>query len=198
MAYGICDSSNNLIAAFVAPMSVISNKPVFVSDTLSLKRKTFSRSAQRWEISTNLEPLRQTANDLFVNFVTLGYTSAVNVNMPQNFGVISRRTTTTSTAITASATAINATSVPVTGNTATALLPKGTFVTFAGDTKVYMLTADFSAASGNLAIYPGLRKAIATTAAIKCMMMYICLAIMIQILLLVWCIVMVYYKTWVQ
>lgn len=151
MAYGIYENGK-VIAAFVAPMKVISNKPVFISDTLSLKRATYARTAQRWEIETNLEPLVETANDLFVNLVTKGLTEVVTVLMPQNYGVVKKRT------VTVSPTAVQPTkssnNVAVTGNNG--LIPKGTFIKFANHTKVYMVTADFSSASGTMTIYPNL------------------------------------------
>jgi hypothetical protein len=152
MSYGIYENGK-VIAAFVAPMKVISNKPVFVSDTLSLKRATYARTAQRWEIESNLEPLVDSANDLFVNLVTKGLTETVTILMPQNYGVIKKRTSTaTPTAVQASK---NSNNVTVTGNNG--LIPKGTFIKFANHSKIYMLTEDFkSTSSASMYIYPNL------------------------------------------
>ena len=150
MPYGIYEG-NAVIAEFVAPMTVRSNQPIFSSDTLSLKRVVTRRAAQRWEIETNLSPLNFTAQDLFVNLVTKGNTETVTVVMPQNFGVITRRTSTSSP--TASGTK-GATQVTVSGNTG--LIPKGTFVRFSTHSKIYMTTADLIG-NGALQIYPKLR-----------------------------------------
>src|SRR5210317_1465712 len=95
--YGIYDTaSQQTIARFAAPMTVRSNKPVFVSDTLSLSRKVSARSAQRWEIETRLEPLSATANELFTDLVTSGHFSTTKVLMPQNYGVIENLASTSS------------------------------------------------------------------------------------------------------
>ena len=150
MPYGIYED-NAVIAEFVAPMTVRSNQPIFSSDTLSLKRVVTRRAAQRWEIETNLSPLNFTAQDLFVNLVTKGNTETVTVVMPQNYGVITRRTSTSSP--TASGTK-GATQVTVSGNTG--LIPKGTFVRFSTHSKIYMTTADLIG-NGALQIYPKLR-----------------------------------------
>jgi hypothetical protein len=151
--YGIYENGK-IIAGFVAPIKVISNKPVFVSDTLSLKRATFSRTAQRWEIETNLEPLVETAHDLFVNLVTKGYSETITILMPQNYGVILKRTSTATP--TATQAVAGSSSVVVTNNSG--LIPKGTFIKFAEHSKIYMTTNDLSG-NGTLGIYPALKTA---------------------------------------
>lgn len=148
--YGIYENGK-VIARFTAPMTVRSNQPVFVSDTLSLKRFISRRSAQRWEIETGLEPLTSSAGDLFVNLVTKGYSETVTVLMPQNYGVKHNRTL-SSTTVTATGTA-GASSVTVAANTG--FIPKGTFVKFNSHSKIYMTTSDRST-NGTVSIYPPL------------------------------------------
>ena len=64
MIYGILkEGTQDVIAQFAAPMSMRSNRPIFSSDTLSLKRDISERPAQRWELETNLVPLSYTAED---------------------------------------------------------------------------------------------------------------------------------------
>lgn len=150
--YGIYENGK-IIAAFVAPLKVISNKPVFVSDALSLKRSTYSRSAQRWEIETNLQPLVETANDLFVNIVTKGKSETVQALMPQNYAVSLKRT---STAVVTATGLIGSSTVAIIGNNG--LIPKGCFVRFSENSKIYMTTANLIG-NGNLSIYPPLKKA---------------------------------------
>ena len=71
--YGIYDSvSGKVIATFAAPMTVKSNRPVSVSDTLSLKRFSSSSQAQRWEIETALVPANSGAQNLFADLVSKG------------------------------------------------------------------------------------------------------------------------------
>ena len=122
--YGIYENGE-VIAQFTAPLTVRSNQPVFVSDTLSLKRFISRRSAQRWEIDAGLEPLMNDAQDLMVNLVTKGYSEAVTIIVPQNYGVVKARTA-IGTA-TASGT-IGSGQVSVSG--LSGLIPKGTFIKF--------------------------------------------------------------------
>jgi hypothetical protein len=150
--YGIYDLTDGLLAAFVAPLTVKSNQPIFSADTLSLHRKVSRRTAQRWEIETNLMPLTLTANDLFVNFVVNGHSEPMYVLIPQNMGVIKRRT---STAIVSATGAVGASVVGISGHNG--LVPKGTFIKFANHDKVYMTTTDAVALDSTVGIYPTLR-----------------------------------------
>jgi hypothetical protein len=153
--YGIYEGGE-VIAQFVAPLTVKSNRPIFMADTLSLHRKVSRRTAQRWEIETNLMPLTTTANDLFVNFVVNGYSEPMYIVMPQNYGVIKRRT---STAATTASGAEGASVVTLAGHNG--LIPKGTFIKFDNHDKIYMTTADIVAIDNQLSIYPELRKPVA-------------------------------------
>jgi hypothetical protein len=162
--YGIYENGE-VIARFTAPMIVRSNQPVFVSDTLSLKRFISRRSAQRWEIDAGLEPLSNNAQDLMVNLVTKGYSEAVTVIVPQNYGVIKSRTATGVANATGS---LGSSQISITG--LSGLLPRGTFVKFAGHTKVYMTTTDVSfinGASSTINIFPTLRLAVSGTMSYK-------------------------------
>lgn len=153
--YGIYDpDTGETLAQFVAPMTVKSNHPIFMADTLSLHRKVSRRTAQRWEIETNLMPLTLTANDLFVNFVTSGNSEPMFIVMPQNIGVIKRRTCTAAITATGS---LGASSVTIAGHSG--LVPKGTFLKFANHDKIYMATNNMEAET-TLNIYPELRMAV--------------------------------------
>lgn len=160
--YGIYEN-NAVIAKFTAPLTIKSNQPSFVSDTLSLKRQITKRAAQRWEISTNIEPLSKSAFDLFVNLVTKGLSETVTVLMPQNYSVIDLATYTSGTpACTGS---VGASQISITnfiGN-----IPKGIFIKFANHSKIYLATSTVSATSAgqtyNLNIYPTLQTALSST-----------------------------------
>jgi len=157
MTYGIYEGET-LLARFVAPGDMMrSNRPIFASDTLSLKRKVSGRGAQRWEIEAGLEPLTTDANLLFVNLVTKGESETVTVRVPQNYGVIHKRTSTsTPTAVGLK----GATQVAVTNNSG--LIPAGTFIRFASHSKIYMTTGDLRN-SGNLGVFPPLRRSVNDT-----------------------------------
>lgn len=156
MSYGIYEGSE-LLALFTAPMTVKSNHPIFMSDTLSLKRDVTRRNAQRWEIETGVEPLTMKANDLFVNFVTKGYGNTVTIKLPQNIGVIKTRTSVSTPTGVGSK---GASSVTVSNNSG--LIPKGTFIQFSNHTKVYMTTTNLTN-NGSLGIYPFLSADVNTT-----------------------------------
>jgi hypothetical protein len=148
--YGILNGTT-VIAKFVAPLSVKSNVPVFVSDALSLKRTVTKRNAQRWEISTNLEPLSVGANDLFALLVNKGASEVLTIQMPQNYGVIKKRVSTASPNVDG---LLGATNVNVSLNNG--LIPAGTFIRFSNHSKIYMVTADFNQTAGIMSIFPGL------------------------------------------
>jgi len=154
MTYGIYDGAK-IIARFTAPLTLRSNVPVFASDTLSLKRNTQSRPAQRWELETGVEPLSYGAQELYVHLVTKGTTEIFTIIVPQNYGVIRARTSVANITGTGS---VDSTSITIANNAG--LIPMGTAIKFSNHGKVYITTANFSSASGTLPIFPGLRTAV--------------------------------------
>lgn len=149
--YGIIEGGT-LIASFAAPLTVRSNQPIFASDTLLLSRKSSRRSAQRWEIESNVVPMSTDAQDLMVSLVTNGSSETITALMPQNYGVIKARKKGSGTpSVTATA---NSSQVSVTG--ITGFIPKGTFLRFGNHSKVYMATSDLTN-SGTLSIFPRLK-----------------------------------------
>ena len=150
--YGIYENGA-VIAKFTAPMTVRSNQPILVSDTLSLDRQTAAQAAQRWEIETGLEPLTAGSQDLFVHLVTKGAVTTFDVLMPQNYGVILARSQKTSSGFATGASR----STQVVLRNVLGFIPKGTFIQFGNHPKVYMTTNDRSNGQESLNIYPGLR-----------------------------------------
>jgi hypothetical protein len=148
--YGIYENGE-VIARFTTPLTIKSNQPVFVSDTLSLKRFISRRSAQRWEIDAGLEPLTTDAQDLMVNLVTKGYSETVTVIMPQNYGVVKTRTASGTPVVSG----VAGQSQVVISSGLSGLLPKGTFVKFSNHSKVYMTTANLTG-NGVLTLFPPL------------------------------------------
>lgn len=147
--FGIYEGGN-LIAKFTAPLSVRSNKPIITSDALSLKRYSSVSTAQRWEIETGVEPLSHTANELMVHLVTKGNTEIINIKMPQNYGVM-RLHEAGGTPLATGALLANA----VTINSHSGFIPKGSFIKFAGHSKIYMARSSLRN-NGVLNIYPRL------------------------------------------
>jgi hypothetical protein len=153
--YGIYEGGK-VIAKFVAPVSVRSNQPVFASDTLSLKRYVSKRPAQRWEIETRLEPLSHSAEDLFVDLISKGYSSPTTVTTPQNYGASRKLTGSNSPTATG---AVGASLISVTN---TGFIPKGTYIRFSNHSKVYLTLANRDN-SGTVSIFPALRAAVSNT-----------------------------------
>jgi hypothetical protein len=157
--YGILDKDGPdgvLIARFAAPISVVSNQPVFVSDTLSLKRRGSKRNAQRWEIETRVMPMRDDANTLMSHLILNGPTEPHYIRMPQNYGVIMQRIESTSEA---HATGAKYSDVLTISNS-NGFIPKGTFISFEFG-KVYMTCSDRQG-NGAVQIYPPLRAAVSS------------------------------------
>jgi hypothetical protein len=145
--YGILNNANELIAIFAAPLHVHSNRPVFVTDSMSLKRFTSYRgTAQRWEIEASLVPLKEDANRLMVDLVTKGVGTPTRVRMPQNYGVIRQNQVTFPINASGSrgSTQISVGNLPPRGVVA------GTFVNFSVGGKVYMTTTDSGGSTLNV------------------------------------------------
>jgi len=119
---------------FVAPISVNSNQPAFVSDAISLRRNTRGQGAQRWEINAKLEPSNNSA-DFLVHSVVNGHSEVFSVKMPQVFKMVPLNITGNAVA---GETAKGSTSVNITGTNLP--LPKGEFINFANHDKVYLVT----------------------------------------------------------
>jgi hypothetical protein len=139
---------------FVTPMSVVSNQPVFVADTLSLKRQVLSQGVQRWEIVTNLEPSNTSANFL-LHSVTKGYDKVFDIQMPQVFRRGGNLNTATTVRVVGNFTA-NTSNLQVSSN---GLISKGEFIKFANHDKIYLVLNNV-VQSGNtsLQIFPALQK----------------------------------------
>ena len=163
--YGILKSQTNngldseLLAVFSTPLSIISNQPAFVSDTLNLKRRTNSQGVQRWEIEAQLMPTNNSA-DLMIHTVLNSNTSDIYVRMPQVYGtnrLPDGLTLTVTNVEAADTTVIELTGLS--GNT----FPAGHFIRFGNDPKVYMVVQDIG---GAIQIHPPLVRQILDTTAV--------------------------------
>jgi hypothetical protein len=151
MSFGIYDNGA-IIARFVVPMTMRSNKPVFSSDTLSLKRNVYKRSPQRWELETRLEPLYSGGAKLFRHIVTSGFSETIQIVVPQH--VDATRVTSSNGNSTATGGVGDSSVALVTNGT----ISEGTFIRFANHSKIYMVTT--TGGSGQMGIYPTLRTAV--------------------------------------
>jgi len=145
-------------AQILAPFSIISNSPVYESDTVSLKKLRSSQGHQRWELSFECIANDNLA-DLFIDSIK-DLDTADSMIMPQ-FKEVEDLCTLSGTATVTSTTAVNASSVTITNTSINGVLKKGSFVKFSNHSKVYTLTADLNMSlSGNqsVLIFPKLVK----------------------------------------
>lgn len=168
--YGILESSTNtgdadeLSMVFAAPMQVLSNQPSFSSDTMSLKRKSVTQDAQRWEISTNVFPSNDQGSsaNFLVSSLTAKHTDLVFIRMPQVARPDSEKLAATRLLTLNADTTIGSDVINITGGT----LPQGEFINIEGDPKVYIVLG-MDKNTGNATVYPNIRSAILSGASIK-------------------------------
>jgi len=123
----------------LAPFSIISNKPVFASDTVSLKHIRSAQTSQRWEISFNTVN-SGTAADALLNLLT-DMDQASTMIIPQLPEVDSSSTATgTATVLINSSTGNSVLELDT--SLASGFLPKGSFISFESHSKVYLLQND--------------------------------------------------------
>ena len=149
-------------AKILAPLSIASNEPVFDVDTVSLSKQRASQGAQRWEISFNTATSGATEADMLVGVVT-GINTADTMPMPQMPSVDLANTAGVSLVISVAASAA-ATAVTVVSD---GVISKGSFIKFSNHAKIYMVTADVTAGTVPVSIYPALRSAVAITDTLK-------------------------------
>jgi hypothetical protein len=172
--YGILASTTNtglateLVTRFTVPLTIRSNKPGYVGDTVNLKRTANSTEVQRWELEVETE---QTNDDtgMFVHNVSNSFDNIVYIRMPQiylhshgKYGVSARTPVGAPLGLTpALALSVNAAA----GSTLLSIsglgsfnLKAGEFITFEDDPKVYMIVNP--GINGlNFTVFPSLRKA---------------------------------------
>lgn len=139
----------------VAPLTIESNSPIFMSETVSLKQQRASQGAQRWEVSFNIQSKGAEA-DFLVSMAT-NLATARTMVMPQ-LNEVNSRVTVTQTGISSVNTA-NSSTVTIDFNQV-GLLPKGSFIKFSNHAKLYMVTADVSTQTTPVpvSIFPSLRQ----------------------------------------
>lgn len=161
--YGLLRSSTNtglrseLIAIFTAPLSIISKKPNFSSETVTLKRRSVVTDIQRWEITAGIQPF-EGASELLVHSVVNGYTDAFYARMPQPYidsPIPDNLTPTSSQLYQAGIDALTFQSMN--GE----VLPVGSFIKFAGHSKVYMIkSTTLGGTLNHVTIFPKLTHAV--------------------------------------
>jgi hypothetical protein len=147
--YGILKTSSNtgadseLSMVFTAPLSITNNAPIFDGDTMNLKSVTSSQDAQRWEIEAGISPIHNPENVLVhsaLNNVNTFYVRMPQINISRKMKSIAGATL----ALSGSANA-NVSNITIIANGNRGLdvanINAGEFITFTGDSKVYMIAS---------------------------------------------------------
>jgi hypothetical protein len=145
--FGVYDG-NQVIAKFSTPLSVKSVKPIYASDTLSLKRMIGRKgSAQRWEIEAQLEPTVWGAGRLFAFFASNGSSNKIQIVMPQPYNAIDLLKGYTSFSVSGSvgSDSLSTSSIPDPESVI------GCFVKFQSHSKIYIIK---EATGNSLKVFP--------------------------------------------
>lgn len=169
--YGILRSSTNtgndgeLVCTFIAPLSIISNKPTYANETVTLKRRAIYTDIQRWEIEAGMAPVED-GSDWFVHNVTNGYSETFFVRMPQIYRKKNISDKLTPKVFADVAGKLDEIYVK---DMLSLALPVGEFVRFKGHGKVYMVKESVKVDGGlnRITIFPKLIQEIAANEEIE-------------------------------
>ena len=149
-------------AKILAPLSIVSNEPVYDVDTVSLSKQRATQGAQRWEVAFTTATSDATEADMLVGVID-SITAAATMVMPQLPSVARLNTAGVSLAINANASG-GASSVTVVSD---GIISKGSFIKFSNHDKLYLVTADVAVGTVPVSIYPSLRTAVTTAHTFK-------------------------------
>ena len=145
-------------ASILAPFKITSNQPIYETDTVSLSKQRASQGAQRWELTFTTATSDATEADMLVGMIT-GLATASTMTMPQIPSAAKGNTAGVSLVISVAAAAgLSAVTVVSDG-----IIKKGSFIKFSNHDKIYMVTADVSAGTAPVSIYPSFRTSVAIT-----------------------------------
>ena len=147
----------------LAPFSITSNEPAFDITSVSLKTQRTSQGHQRWELSFNVQPDKDSPQDLLIDMLPEISGNSTMI-MPQFSKVVDRLTAAGS--ITPSTTYnFGVESLILNSSGASGLIPKGAFIKFSGHDKVYIVKSDvdLTGSTATMDIYPRLRTSVQTS-----------------------------------
>jgi hypothetical protein len=142
----------------LAPVSIVSNEPMFDMTTVSLKTRRASQGHQRWELSFNIQPTDNNIEEtLLAGIENLNSETMI---MPQMSSVLDRFSFSGTATLSTTANA-NSTTVVINDTiTNSGTIPKGYFIKFNTSDKLHIVTSDstFNSNTGtvNVSIYPKL------------------------------------------
>ena len=148
----------------LAPLTIESNQPIFVNDTVSLKQIRTAMNAQRWELSFDV-----LTNDNAVELLLCAVEDQANTKtmvMPQLKEVTDKGTTNSDLLVATTLASATDTTVNISKTTGTGIAPKGSFIKFSNHSKIYLLLTEINLStftSGDVEIYPSLRQDVPAT-----------------------------------
>jgi hypothetical protein len=148
----------------LAPVSIVSNEPMFDMTTVSLKTRRASQGHQRWELSFNIQPTDNNIEEaLLAGIDNLNSETMIMPQMPS----VEERFSFSGTASLSQSANINSTTVIIADTlTNSGIIPKGYFIRFSGSDKLHIITEDISfndnAVSKSVSIYPKLTENLAS------------------------------------
>ena len=165
--YGVLLSNVNtglnseLAYIFASPVSIYSNNPAWVADSMSLIRKAGEAYAQRFEIEANVS---QTSDPgvAYVHMMEYGYNKVFYTRVPQPYikdDPVENLTLTLGASVIAGATEVNISGL------GTNKLRAGVFINIGSDPKLYLVKREVSA--GVYAVLPEIRTSQASGLAVK-------------------------------
>lgn len=166
--YGVLKSTTNtgldseLQYVFSTPLNVFSNQPAFVSDTMSLKRKTNSQKVQRWEVSAQIMQTNDSPNFL-IHSVKNGLDTVFPLRMPQVYTPVKITQTLSLTMTSQRLKGISLLDISGLGS----VNLEGQFISFSSNTKVYLVTGKGNGSGGGVEIFPPLLVTISSGTVIK-------------------------------
>jgi len=124
-------------AQILAPYTIVSNQPIYETDSVSLAKQRASQGVQRWEISFDTLATGDNEADLLLGVIE-NLATADTMVMPQLPSVEKGTDASTNLTLTLGA-AAGDTSARVTSD---GFVKKGAFFKFSNHTKLYMLTSE--------------------------------------------------------
>lgn len=145
-------------AQILAPLTILSNEPIYEVDTVSLRKQRASQGVQRWELSFSTIGTAETQVDIFLGSIVDNQAVQTMV-MPQLPQVDAKTTLSQPTVNMFGTTVVGATTTLLVGTSAAGFIPKGTFFKFSNHDKIYVTTTDVQMGSTNqfMDFYPELR-----------------------------------------
>jgi hypothetical protein len=124
-------------AQILAPYTIVSNQPIYETESVSLAKQRASQGVQRWEISFDTLATADNEADLLLGVIE-NLATADTMVMPQLPSVEKGTDASTQLTLTLGA-AVGDTSARVTSD---GFVKKGAFFKFSNHTKLYMLTSE--------------------------------------------------------